>query len=259
MMLLGWLQLGVYFLVLGLLVKPLGAYMARVYQGERTLLTRLLEPVECLIYRLIGVQANDEMDWKTYAIAMLLFNFAGLVLLYLLLRTQNFLPINPQNLGAVNPHLAFNTTVSFVTNTNWQSYSGETTLSYLTQMLGMTVQNFISAATGMAVLIALTRGILRHTARTIGSFWVDLTRGVLYILLPFALVLSLLLVSQGVVQTFTQSQTVTLLQPMTDRAPANPGCWSGRFTGCHQAIGNQWRRILQCQFCASIREPYPAN
>lgn len=216
MTVMSWLQLGFYFLILFALVKPLGSYMAYVYQGERTFLTRVLSPVERFIYRLLGVRADDEMDWKTYAIAMLIFNFAGLVLVYLLQRTQGSLPLNPQTLGAVSPDLAFNTAVSFATNTNWQSYGGETTLSYLTQMLGLTVQNFVSAATGMAILMALIRGILRHTARTVGSFWVDLTRGVLYILLPLSLTLSLVLVSQGVVQTFGSNRTVNLLQPTTD-------------------------------------------
>jgi K+-transporting ATPase ATPase A chain len=211
-----WFQLGFYFLVLFALVKPLGSFMASVYQGERTFLTRLLDPVERFIYRLLGVRAGDEMDWKTYAVAMLMFNFAGLVVVYLLQRVQGYLPLNPQKLGAVSPDLAFNTAVSFATNTNWQSYGGETTLSYLTQMLALTVQNFVSAATGMAILVALIRGILRHTARTVGSFWVDLTRGVLYILLPLSLILSLVLVSQGVVQTFSQYKAVTLLQPTTD-------------------------------------------
>ena len=216
MTVMSWLQLGFYFLILFALVKPLGSYMAYVYQGERTFLTRVLSPVERFIYRLLGVRQDDEMDWKTYAIAMLIFNFAGLVLVYLLQRTQGSLPLNPQTLGAVSPDLAFNTAVSFATNTNWQSYGGETTLSYLTQMLGLTVQNFVSAATGMAILMALIRGILRHTARTVGSFWVDLTRGVLYILLPLSLTLSLVLVSQGVVQTFGSNRTVNLLQPTTD-------------------------------------------
>jgi K+-transporting ATPase ATPase A chain len=215
-MMMSWLQLGLYFLVLFVLVKPLGAYMAHVYQGERTLLTPILKPVEGFAYRVLGVRMDDEMDWKTYSLAMLLFSFVGLIFVYLLQRIQGVLPLNPQNLGAVTPDLAFNTAVSFVTNTNWQSYSGETTLSYLTQMLGLTVQNFVSAATGMAILIALIRGIIRHNANTVGSFWVDLTRGVLYILLPLSLILSLALISQGVVQTFREYQTVAMLQPVKD-------------------------------------------
>lgn len=215
MMLINWLQLGLFFLVLLVLVKPLGIYMARVYQGEWIFLSPVLTPVENFIYRLLGVRSDDEMDWKTYAVAMLLFNFIGLGVVYLLQRIQVVHILNPQKFGAVSPDLAFNTAASFVSNTNWQSYSGETTLSYLTQMLGMTVQNFVSAATGMAILIALIRGLVRRTAKTVGSFWVDLTRGVLYILVPLSIILSLALVSQGVVQTFSGSKTVTLLQPVT--------------------------------------------
>ncbi|MFH1141559.1 MAG: potassium-transporting ATPase subunit KdpA, partial [Chloroflexota bacterium] len=211
-----WLQLGLYLLVLLLLVKPLGAYMARVYQGERTFLTRIVGPIERLIYRILGVHADEEMDWKTYAVAMLLFNLVGLLALYGLLRLQSVLPLNPQNLGAVKPDLSFNIAASFTTNTNWQSYSGETTMSYLTQMLGLTVQNFLSAATGMAIVIAMIRGFMRHSAKTIGNFWVGMTRSILYILLPLAFVLALLLVSQGVVQTFSGAHEVALLQSTQD-------------------------------------------
>jgi K+-transporting ATPase ATPase A chain len=216
MILISWLQPGLFFLALFALVKPLGAYMARVYRGERNFLTPLLGQVERLIYRTLRVYSADEMDWKTYTVAMLLFNFLGVVLVYLLQRLQGIFPLNPQKIGAVSPDLAFNTAVSFVTNTNWQNYAGEATLSYLTQMLGLTVQNFLSAATGMAILMALIRSIVRHSSKTVGSFWVDLTRGVLYILLPLSLVLSLVLVSQGVVQTFSQYQAVNLLQPVID-------------------------------------------
>jgi potassium-transporting ATPase potassium-binding subunit len=210
------LQPGLYLLVLLLLVKPLGAFMARIYQGERTFLSPALQPVEQFIYRLARIHADEEMDWKTYAIAVLLFNFAGILLLYLLQRLQSILPLNPQSLGAVPPGLAFNTAVSFVTNTNWQSYGGETTMSYLTQMVGLTVQNFLSAATGMVVLIALVRSFARQSARAIGNFWVDTTRSVLYILLPLSLVLALALVSQGVVQTFNGSVNTSLLQSTHD-------------------------------------------
>jgi K+-transporting ATPase ATPase A chain len=212
----GWLQIGLYLLVLLLLIKPLGSYMARVYQGERTFLTPVVRPVERLIYRIVGLRADEEMGWKTYALTMLFFNFAGLLLLYALQRFQSVLPFNPQNLGAVRPDLAFNTAISFATNTNWQSYSGENTMSYLTQMLCLTVQNFLSAATGMAVLVAMIRGFVRHSASTIGNFWVDMSRSVLYILLPLSLILALILVSQGVVQTFSSSQEVPLLQPTQD-------------------------------------------
>ena len=216
MSLMSWVQIVLYFLVLLLLAKPLGSFMARVYQGEHTFLTPVLKPVENLIYRSMGVRPDDEMGWKTYAVAMLLFSVLGFVVVFLLQRLQGLLPLNPQGLGNVTPDLSFNTAASFVTNTNWQSYSGEITLSYLTQMLGLTVQNFVSAATGMAILVALIRGIVRHTADTIGNFWVDLTRSVLYILLPLSLVLAVVLVSQGVVQTFSEYQTVRLLQPASD-------------------------------------------
>jgi K+-transporting ATPase ATPase A chain len=210
------LQPGLYLLILLLLVKPIGAYMARVYQGERTFLSPALQPVEQFIYRLARINANEEMDWKTYAVAVLLFSFAGILLLYLLQRLQSILPLNPQSMSAVPPGLAFNTAVSFVTNTNWQNYGGETTMSYLTQMVGLTVQNFLSAATGMVVLIALIRSFARHSAKAIGNFWVDTTRSVLYILLPLSLVLALALVSQGVVQTFNGSVNVSLLQSTRD-------------------------------------------
>ena len=208
-----WLQLLFYFVVLIALVKPLGAFMARVYQGERTFLDPLVRPLEKVIYRLGGVHPDEEMNWKVYAVAMLLFNVLGLLAVYALQRLQGFLPLNPQGLGAVSPDSSWNTAVSFSTNTNWQGYGGETTMSYLTQMLAMTTQNFVSAATGMAIVIAMIRGLVRHTAKTIGNFWVDLTRTVLYILLPLAFVFALVLVSQGVVQTFSQYKTAALLQP----------------------------------------------
>jgi K+-transporting ATPase ATPase A chain len=209
----GLVQIGLYFVILLALVKPLGWYMARVYEGQPCGLDRVVGPLERLIYRLCGVRQTEEMDWKTYGIAMLLFNAMGLVAVYALQRFQGFLPLNPAGLGAVTPDLSFNTAGSFVTNTNWQAYGGETTLSYLTQMLGLTVQNFVSAATGMAILVALIRGLARRSAMTIGNFWTDLVRSTLYILMPLALLLSLLLVSQGVVQTFASYQTATLLQP----------------------------------------------
>ena len=210
-----WLQLIFYFGILLLLTKPLGAYMAKVYQSERLFLDPILGPVEKFLYRLSGIDSQSEMTWKTYAVAMLVFNIIGLIFVYSLQRLQGILPVNPQGLGAVTPDSSWNTAVSFASNTNWQGYGGETTMSYLTQMLGLTVQNFVSAATGMAVLVALIRGITRHTTKEIGNFWVDMTRSTLYILLPLSLVLSLALVSQGVVQTFSEYQTVALIQPST--------------------------------------------
>jgi K+-transporting ATPase ATPase A chain len=211
-----WLQIGLYLVILILLVKPLGAYMARVYQGERVFLTRVVGPVERFIYRLLGLRADEEMNWKQYAVALMFFTLAGVISLYALERLQGLLPLNPQKMGAVSPGLAFNTAISFNTNTNWQSYSGETTMSYLTQMLGMTVHNFLSAAVGVAILVALVRGFTRHSAKTIGNFWVDMTRSVLYILLPLATILAIILISQGVVQTLSSSHTATLVQATQD-------------------------------------------
>jgi K+-transporting ATPase ATPase A chain len=210
------LQIVLFLAVLILLVKPLGWYMARVYEGKPCGLGWAVGWLERLIYRVCGINPNEEMAWQTYAKAMLAFNLLGFVAVYVLQRMQGFLPLNPQNMAAVPPDLAMNTAVSFATNTNWQSYGGETTLSYLTQMLGLTVQNFVSAATGMAVLVALIRGFVRRSTQTIGNFWYDLTRSTLYILLPLSIVGALVLVSQGVVQTFQPYQTVALIQPTTD-------------------------------------------
>jgi potassium-transporting ATPase potassium-binding subunit len=212
----GWMQLLFYILLLLVLAKPLGIYMARVFEGQKTFLDPLLRPVERFIYHVSGVKSGEEMNWKVYAIAMILFNGIGLLVVYALQRLQGFLPLNPQSLGAVSPGSSWNTAVSFATNTNWQGYGGETTLSYLTQMLGLTVQNFVSAATGMAVLVALIRGITRQTTQKIGNFWADLTRSTLYILLPLSVVVALLLVSQGVVQSFGTYRAISLLQPITN-------------------------------------------
>ncbi len=212
----GLLQLGLFLVVLLALAGPLGAYMARVYENRPCGLDRLLGPVERLLYRATGVRPEEEMDWKLYARLMLLFSVVGWVFLYALQRLQGLLPWNPQALGAITPDSSFNTAVSFVTNTNWQGYGGETTMSYLTQMVGLTVQSFVSAATGMAVLVAFIRGLERRNAKTIGNFWVDLTRSTLFILLPLALVLALVLVSQGVVQTFSGYRTLPLLEATAD-------------------------------------------
>lgn len=209
-------QIFLYMGVLLLLVKPLGNYMAKVYQGEHLFLSWLLSPIERFIYRFSGINPKNEMTWKVYAVALLLFNFIGLIFVYALQRFQAILPLNPQGLGAVTPDSAWNTAVSFASNTNWQGYGGEVTMSYLTQMLGLTVQNFVSAATGIAVLIALIRGITRHTTQEIGNFWVDITRSTLYILMPLSCVLALILISQGVVQTFSEYKTVSLVQPSAE-------------------------------------------
>ena len=207
-----WLQLALYLVVLIGLAKPLGSFMARVYEGENHLLARWFGSVERFCYRAMGVSADEEMDWKRYSIAVLLFSFVGFMFAYALQRIQGVLPLNPAGMPAVEEKLAFNTAVSFVTNTNWQAYGGEATMSYLTQMLALTVQNFVSAAAGMAVLVALIRGISRHETNNLGSFWADLVRGTLYILLPLAFVLALALVSQGVVQTFSGYKTVPLVE-----------------------------------------------
>jgi len=215
----GLLQIGIYLVVLIGFAKPLGGFMARVYDGGRTILDRPLRPLEHLIYRLCGVRADQGMTWRTYAVAMLWFNFLGLVVVYALQRLQGLLPLNPQGFGAVTPDSSFNTAMSFATNTNWQGYGGESTMSYLTQMLGLNVQNFVSAATGMATVAAFIRGFSRATTRDIGNFWVDLTRTVLYIMLPLSLVLAVILVSQGVIQNFRAYETVPLVQATTATNP----------------------------------------
>jgi len=212
----GVLQIAAYLAALLLLTRPLGAYMTRVFQGERTFLDPVLGPLERFIYRTAKIKPGEEMDWKANAVALLVFNFAGLMFVYILQRVQGLLPLNPQGLGAVSPDSSFNTAVSFATNTNWQGYGGETTMSYLTQMLALTVQNFVSAASGIAVLVLFIRGLARHSARTLGNFWVDMTRSTLYILLPLSFVLALILVSQGAVQTFSPSVTVPLLEHTVD-------------------------------------------
>ena len=208
----GTLQLVFYIVVLLALAKPLGTYMARIYAAEPALANRIGAPFERLIYRLCGIDPAMEMRWTQYAMATLWFSLLGTLAVYALQRLQLSLPLNPQALVAITPDSAFNTAASFATNTNWQGYGGESTMSYLTQMLALTVQNFVSAAAGMAVLIALTRGFARQSTETIGNFWVDLTRGTLYILLPLSIVLALALASQGVVQTFSAYHTTPLVE-----------------------------------------------
>ena len=210
------LTIVVFLAVLTLLAVPLGGYMARVFQGDTGMLGRVLGPVERVLYRLAGVRQDEDMTWKRYALAVLAFNLLGALVVYFIQRLQPSLPLNPDGLGTITPELSFNTAASFTSNTNWQAYGGETTLSYFTQMAALTVQNFVSAATGIAVLVALIRGFTRRQATGIGSFWVDLTRSTLYILLPLSFVVALLLVSQGVVQTFTGHASAGLLQATTD-------------------------------------------
>jgi K+-transporting ATPase ATPase A chain len=212
----GALQIAVFLGFVLATALPLGSYMARVYEGEALLLDRVLGPVERLLYRLAGVTRDAESSWTEYAVAMLLFNVAGVFLTYALQRLQGVLPLNPQAFPAPSPDLAWNTAVSFATNTNWQSYGGESSLSYLTQMVALAVQNFVCAASGMAVLVALIRGFTRKTSKSVGNFSVDLVRTTLYVLLPLSFVLALVLVSQGVVQTFHGYVTVPLLEATKD-------------------------------------------
>ena len=212
MTLLGWTQIVLFCAVVVALVKPLGGYMTRVFSGERTLLSPALQPVEGLLYRFGGVDAKREQHWLTYTVAMLLFHVAGFLVLYAVMRLQGLLPLNPAGQSAVAPDLAFNTAVSFVTNTNWQNYGGESTMSYLVQMVGLTVQNFTSAAVGIVLAVALIRGFARASVSTIGNFWVDLTRCILYVLLPICIVYGLFLVWQGIPQTLGAYVEATTLE-----------------------------------------------
>ena len=211
----GWLQFALYFAALVLITKPMGLYLLQVLDANRrTWLDPVLRPLERLTYRLMGVDRNKEHNWKQYTLAMLLFSLVSCLFTYAILRLQNLLPLNPQGLGAVSADLAFNTAVSFTTNTNWQSYVGETTMSYFSQMVGLAFHNFVSAATGIAIAAALVRAIARHSAQTIGSFWVDLVRVTYYLLLPICLVFAVFLVSQGMIQNFNGYTKATLAEPM---------------------------------------------
>ena len=208
----GWIQILIFCGIVILLVKPLGAYMTRVFNGERTLLSPLFAPVERGLYRLSGTSEKEEQHWTSYVFAMLLFNLAGFAILYALQRFQGFLPFNPAGMTAVGPELSFNTATSFVSNTNWQNYGGESTMSYLVQMAGLTVQNFASAATGMAIAVALIRGFARASGKSIGNFWVDMTRATLYILLPLCILLTIAYVYLGVPQTLGAYVTATTIE-----------------------------------------------
>jgi K+-transporting ATPase ATPase A chain len=219
----GWLQIGFFLLVVLAITKPLGIFVARVFSGEKTFLDRVLVPVERLVYRLTGVDAAHEMRWKEYAVAMLLFSGVSMTLLYLIERVQKWLPLNPQKLSNVEPGLAFGTAASFTTNTNWQAYTGESTMSYLTQMAGLAYHNFASAAVGMVLAIVVIRGIARRETDKLGNFWVDVTRCLLWVLLPVCLVSSLLLVSQGVVQNLKPYTTVELSEPQVVKVTGADG------------------------------------
>src|ERR1017187_2367616 len=209
------IQLVLYFGLLIGLTPLLGGFLARVFEGKRNFLSGILGPVEKLIYRLGGVKADEEMSWKRYFFAVLIFNVIGIVSLMALQMTQASLPLNPQHFPNLPWALALNTAISFITNTNWQAYMGESTMSYLTQMAGLAVHNFLSAATGIAVLVAFARGLRRASSKTLGSFWVDLTRTTLYVLLPFSAMIAIVLVSQGVVQNFKPYTDASLVEPYT--------------------------------------------
>ena len=216
----GWIQLALFLGLLLLVTRPMGVYLFRVLDPQgKTFLDPVLKPVEGFFYRLMGIDPKAEQDWKRYAVSMLVFSLVGLLLTYAILRLQHLLPLNPQRLGPVSEHLAFNTAVSFTTNTNWQSYGGESTMSYLSQMVALAFHNFVSAAAGIAVAAALVRGIARHTAKTVGNFLVDLVRVTLYLLLPVCLVYAVFLVSQGMIQNFKPYESARLIEPMTVDAP----------------------------------------
>lgn len=209
------IQYSLYLIILVVLAIPLGKYIGKVMNGEKVFLSKILNPIENFIYKILRIDKDEEMDWKKYSVSIIAFSVIGFVILFLLQIVQGILPLNPEDIKGVTWDLSFNTTSSFVTNTNWQSYSGESQLSYLTQMLGLTVQNFVSAAVGIAVLFALIRGFTRVKGKTIGNFWVDATRSIIHILMPLSIVVSLLIASQGVVQNFSAYQEVELLQPIT--------------------------------------------
>src|SRR5664280_1573488 len=211
-----WLQLAAFIALLALVTKPMGLYLIRVLDANgKTWLDPIIKPLERLTYRLMGVKPEQEQDWKRYTFAMLLFSLVGCLFTYIILRIQHLLPLNPQGFGPLSPDLAFNTAASFTTNTNWQSYSGESTLSYLSQMVVLVIHNFTSAATGIAIAAALVRGLARHSTRTLGNFWVDLVRTTYYLLVPICVVFAVVLVSQGMIQNFKPYTKAKLTEPYT--------------------------------------------
>src|SRR5436309_7928530 len=222
MTVIGWIQIILYCAIVVALVKPLGGYMTRVFNGERTFLSPVLRPVEAGLYWISGVDERREQHWLTYTVAMLLFHVGGVLIIYGLMRLQGILPFNPAEQSAVAEDLSFNTAISFITNTNWQNYGGESTLSYLVQMLGLTHQNFLSAATGIVLAVSLIRGFSRASLRTIGNFWVDITRCTLYVLLPICVVYALFLVWQGMPQTFAPYTDVKTVEGATQSIAQRP-------------------------------------
>ena len=247
MTLIGWTQILLFCAIVAALARPLGGWMTRVLDGD----VRTLAAIERPIWRLAGTDPDEEQSWLGYAFALLAFNLAGFLALYALQRLQGGLPLNPAGMPAVPPALAFNTAVSFMTNTNWQNYGGETTMSHLTQMAGLTVQNFVSAATGIAVAVAVIRGFARASARSVGNFWVDLTRITLFVLLPISAVLALVLVAQGMPQTLAAAVDATTLEGARQTIATGPVASPGR----DQDARHQRRRLLQRQRRASVREP----
>src|SRR6202040_1917294 len=220
----GWLQFALYFAALVLITKPMGLYLLQVLDANgRTWLDPVLRPLERLTYRLMGVDSGKEHDWKQYTLAMLLFSLVGCLFTYAILRLQYYLPLNPQGLAGVSPDLAFNTAASFTTNTNWQNYSGESTMSYFTQMAGLAYHNFASAAVGIVIAIAVVRGIVRRESKTIGNFWVDTTRCFLWVLLPVCLVVALVFVSQGMIQNLKPYDTAKFVNPQTIQTTGSDG------------------------------------
>ena len=252
----GWLQILLFFAIICAITKPLGIFITHVFNREKTFLDPLLRPLERLIYRLTRVDETREMKWTEYAISMLLFSGVSMIALYLIQRLQGVLPFNPQQLPGVDSNSfvgsSFNTAASFTTNTNWQSYVPEVTMSYFTQMAGLAYHNFVSAAVGISLAISLIRGIARRQAQTIGNFWVDMTRAVLWICLPFCIVGALLLVADGVPQNLRPYDTVQLVDKGITLEHTNHRSRTRRLAGNHQAVGNEWRRFLQRQQRPSI-------
>ena len=261
----GWFQIFLYFVAVLLVTKPMGVFLYRVFEKKGTFLDFVLRPIERLIYRATGVDEQKEMGWKEYGVAMLLFSGVSLVLLYVIERMQVWLPWNPQKLANVAPDLAWNTAVSFTTNTNWQSYSGESTMSYLTQMAGLAYHNFASAAVGIALAIALIRGVSRRESKTIGNFWVDTTRAFLWVLLPVSLVVALFFVSQGMIQNLRPYTTATVVEPQVVETKnrrwhgekgyggdAGDRAGAGGFARSDQDVRHEWGRIFRGKQRASV-------
>ena len=251
MTLIGWTQILIYCAIIIAITPVLGGYMTKVFSGERTFLSPILHPVEVVIYKIAGVDERREQGWLMYTVGMLLFHVGGFLILYALMRLQAGLPFNPAEQSAVGEDLSFNTAMSFITNTNWQNYGGESTMSYLVQMLGLTHQNYLSAATGIVLAIVLIRGFARASFKTVGNFWVDVTRCTLYVLLPICVPYALFLVWQGIPQTLGAYVDATTLEGAKQTIALGPG----RLADRDKDARHQRRRLLQRQCGASVREP----